>query len=78
MNDQAHGHQRRLPPAERWRAQDSSRDDLIIGAALELLAEKGYHSLTMTDVAARAGCRKRRCINVGRQRRTSLPMLSLR
>lgn len=58
MNDQAHSHQRRLPPAERGRAQDRGRDDLIIGAALELLADKGYHSLTMTDVAARAGVSK--------------------
>lgn len=51
-------HLRRLPPAERGRAQDSSRDDLIIGAALELLGEKGYHGLTMTDVAGRAGVSK--------------------
>lgn len=58
MNDQAHQHQRRLPPADRGRSQDVSRDDLIIGAALELLADKGYHSLTMTDVAARAGVSK--------------------
>lgn len=58
MDDQAHSHQRRLPPAERGRAQDRSRDDLIIGAALGLLGEKGYHSLTMTDVAARAGVSK--------------------
>ncbi|MBM6582389.1 TetR/AcrR family transcriptional regulator [Microvirga sp. BT689] len=58
MNDQANRHQRRLPPAVRGRAQDRSRDDLIIGAALELLAEKGYHGLTMTDVAARAGVSK--------------------
>lgn len=41
MNDQANRHQRRLPPAERWRAQDRSRDDLIISVALELLGEKG-------------------------------------
>jgi AcrR family transcriptional regulator len=58
MDDQAHSHQRRLPPAERGRAQDRSRDDLIIGAALGLLGEKGYHGLTMTDVAARAGVSK--------------------
>ena len=58
MNDQANRHQRRLPPAVRGRAQDRSRDDLIIGAALELLGEKGYHGLTMTDVAARAGVSK--------------------
>ncbi|BDL37498.1 TetR/AcrR family transcriptional regulator [Methylorubrum sp. GM97] len=58
MNDQAQRHQRRLPPAERGRAQDKTRDDLIIGAALELLGENGYHGLTMTDVAARAGVSK--------------------
>lgn len=54
----ANEHQRRLPPANRGRAQDRTRDDLIIEAALELLAEKGYHGLTMTDVAARAGVSK--------------------
>ncbi|MFP5076621.1 TetR/AcrR family transcriptional regulator [Rhizobium sp. YIM 134829] len=54
MNQRTTEHQRRLPPAERGRTQDSSRDDVIIQAALELLAERGYHGLTMTDVAARA------------------------
>lgn len=58
MNDQAIHHKRRLPPAERGRAQDKSRDGLIIKAALELLWEKGYHHLTMTDVATRAGVSK--------------------
>lgn len=58
MNEQAIHHQRRLPPAERGRAQDKSRDDVIISATLELLGEKGYHGLTMTDVAARAGVSK--------------------
>ncbi|MET0981079.1 MAG: TetR/AcrR family transcriptional regulator [Telluria sp.] len=58
MNDKATQHQRRLPPAERGRSQDKSRDDVIITATLELLAEKGYHGLTMTDVAARAGVSK--------------------
>lgn len=58
MNDQAIHHKHRLPPAERGRAQDKSRDGLIIDAALELLGEKGYHALTMTDVAARAGVSK--------------------
>lgn len=58
MNDQANHHQRRLPEAERGRAQDRSRDDAIIGAALELLAVKGYHGLTMTDVASRAAVSK--------------------
>lgn len=58
MNDQATLHQRRLPPAERGRSQDRSRDDVIISATLELLGEKGYHGLTMTDVAARAGVSK--------------------
>lgn len=62
MNDQAQNetssHQRRLPGAERGRTQDRGRDDLIIGAALELLGEKGYQGLTMTDVAARAGVSK--------------------
>ena len=58
MSDQAERHQRRLPPAERGRAQDRSRDDLIIGATLQLLGENGYHGLTMTDVAARAGVSK--------------------
>jgi len=58
MNDPANLHPRRLPPAERGRSQDKSRDDAIIGATLELLGEKGYHGLTMTDVAARAGVSK--------------------
>lgn len=58
MNDQALSHQHRLPPTGRGRAQDSSRDDLIISAALELLSANGYHGLTMTDVAARAGVSK--------------------
>ncbi|HSD39513.1 MAG TPA: TetR/AcrR family transcriptional regulator [Rhodocyclaceae bacterium] len=58
MNDQSIHHQRRLPPAERGRSQDKSRDDVIISATLELLGEKGYHGLTMTDVAARAGVSK--------------------
>jgi AcrR family transcriptional regulator len=58
MNDPANQHRRRLPPAERGRTQDKSRDEVIIGAVLALLAEKGYHALTMTDVAARAGVSK--------------------
>lgn len=58
MNDQAISHQHRLPPTGRGRAQDSSRDDLIISATLELLSSNGYHGLTMTDVAARAGVSK--------------------
>ncbi len=58
MDERANTHQRRLPPAARGRTQDKSRDDVIIEAALELLAEKGYHALTMTDVAARAGVSK--------------------
>lgn len=58
MNDQANHHKHRLPPAERGRAQDKSRDSLIIKAALELLWEKGYHCLTMTEIAARAGVSK--------------------
>jgi AcrR family transcriptional regulator len=40
------------------RTQDKSRDDAIIEAALELLAEKNYNGLTMTDVATRAGVSK--------------------
>lgn len=58
MNDQPNRHPHRLPPAERGRNQDSSRDELIINAALELLGTKGYHGLTMTDVAAHAGVSK--------------------
>lgn len=58
MTDQAIQHQHRLPTAERGRSQDKSRDDAIIRATLELLAEVGYDSLTMTDVAARAGASK--------------------
>jgi AcrR family transcriptional regulator len=58
MSTQSNEHQRRLPPADRGRSQDKSRDDAIIKAALELLAEKGYNGLTMTDVAARAGVSK--------------------
>lgn len=58
MNDQPAPHPRRLPPAERGRTQDIGRDGLLIEAALQLLGEKGYHALTMTDVAARAGVSK--------------------
>lgn len=58
MSDQPNQHPRRLPPAVRGRAQDKSRDGLIISATLELLGERGYHGLTMTDVAARAGVSK--------------------
>jgi AcrR family transcriptional regulator len=58
MTVPAQSHQHRLPPAERGRSQDSSRDDLIISAALELLGTNGYHGLTMTDVASRAGVSK--------------------
>ncbi|MDR7145510.1 TetR/AcrR family transcriptional regulator [Rhizobium sp. BE258] len=58
MSERTTEHQRRLPPAGRGRIQDKSRDDVIIEATLELLAEKGYHGLTMTDVAARAGVSK--------------------
>ncbi|MBB5234139.1 TetR/AcrR family transcriptional regulator [Deinococcus budaensis] len=58
MTDQTKPHQRRRPPAGRGRAQDQSRDAVIIRATLELLGEKGYHALTMTDVAARAGVSK--------------------
>ncbi|EIV3154546.1 TetR/AcrR family transcriptional regulator [Escherichia coli] len=58
MSDQPNQHPRRLPPAVRGRAQDKSRDELIISATLELLGENGYHSLTMTDVAAHAGVSK--------------------
>ncbi|NSY93519.1 TetR/AcrR family transcriptional regulator [Agrobacterium tumefaciens] len=58
MSTQSNDHQRRLPPADRGRTQDKSRDDAIIEAALELLAEKGYNGLTMTDVATRAGVSK--------------------
>lgn len=58
MTGHAISHRRRLPPSARGRAQDVGRDDLIIGAALELLGERGYNALTMTDVAARAGVSK--------------------
>lgn len=58
MSDQPNQHPRRLPPSVRGRAQDKSRDELIISATLELLGENGYHSLTMTDVAAHAGVSK--------------------
>lgn len=58
MNDQPNRHPRRLPPAERGRSQDKSRDDLIIEAALELLGEKGYHGITMSEVSVRAGVSK--------------------
>lgn len=58
MNDQPRSHEHRLPPAQRGRAQDSSRDDLIIAATLDLLTANGYHCLTMTDVAVRAGVSK--------------------
>ena len=58
MKDQPHRHPHRLPPAERGRNQDASRDELLIKAALELLGGQGYHGLTMTDVAAHAGVSK--------------------
>ncbi|MEQ1955190.1 TetR/AcrR family transcriptional regulator [Mesorhizobium sp. CN2-181] len=58
MIDQAIQHQHRLPTAERGRNQDKSRDDAIIRATLELLAEVGHDALTMTEVAARAGASK--------------------
>jgi len=58
MNQQAPSHQHRLPPADRGRSQDKGRDEVIIRAALELLADKGYRDLTMTDVASRAGVSK--------------------
>ncbi|MEQ1956225.1 helix-turn-helix domain-containing protein [Mesorhizobium sp. CN2-181] len=58
MTDQATHYQHRLPTAERGRNQDKSRDDKIIRATLELLAEVGYDALTMTDVAARASASK--------------------
>ena len=58
MTEQAIQHRHRLPTADRGRNQDKSRDDAIIRATLELLAEVGYHGLTMTDVAARAGASK--------------------
>lgn len=58
MNDQAKLHPHRLPTAERGRTQDKSRDDVIISSTLELLSEKGYNGLTMTDIAARAGVSK--------------------
>jgi len=58
MTEHAERLPRRLPPAERGRTQDRSRDDLIVGAALALLVEKGYGDLTMTDVATRAGVSK--------------------
>ncbi len=40
------------------RPHSKIRDDLIMGAALDLLGEKGYQGLTMTDVAARAAVSK--------------------
>lgn len=58
MDQSVDQHQRRLPPATRGRTQDRSRDDRLINATLELLAERGYHGLTMTDVATRAGASK--------------------
>ncbi len=58
MTAQPSTHQRRLPASSRGRVQDRSRDDLIVGATLELLSERGYNALTMTDVAARAGVSK--------------------
>lgn len=58
MTDQVNPHRRRLPPAKRGRSQDQSRDAAILQATLELLAEKGYHALTMTDIAERAGVSK--------------------
>ncbi len=51
-------HHHRRPAAGRGRAQDTSRDDLIIEATLDLLVEGGFHALTMSDVASRAGVSK--------------------
>jgi len=43
------------------RKRDSSRDDALCQAALELLAEVGYDRLTIDAVAARAGAGKATC-----------------
>ncbi|WP_165252972.1 TetR/AcrR family transcriptional regulator [Paludisphaera soli] len=58
MADQTNQHRRRLPPSARGRAQDISRDELIIGATLKLLGEVGYNALKMSDVASQAGVSK--------------------
>jgi AcrR family transcriptional regulator len=43
------------------RKRDSSRDDALCQAALEVLAEVGYDRLTIDAVAARAGAGKATC-----------------
>lgn len=52
-DDVAHGAARR--PGRR---RDSSRDDVILEAARQLLAERGYEGTTMDAVAERAGAGK--------------------
>ncbi|WP_067689073.1 TetR/AcrR family transcriptional regulator [Nocardia jejuensis] len=44
----------RREPSPRGRRRDSSRDDAILDAALEVLAEQGYDRMKMDQVAARA------------------------
>jgi AcrR family transcriptional regulator len=42
----------------RGRPRDPATDEAILGAARQLLAERGWSELTMADVAARAGVAK--------------------
>lgn len=51
-------HQHRKASSSRGRKQETDRDDLIVSATLELLAEAGYDALTMSEVATRAGVSK--------------------
>lgn len=48
----------RRPAAARGPARDAERDQRIIRAALELLAEDGFEALTMERTAVRAGVAK--------------------
>jgi AcrR family transcriptional regulator len=45
-------------PARRGRRRDDSKDELILLATRELLAERGYDGMTMDAVAERAGAGK--------------------
>lgn len=58
MIDREAVHRHRRQPSPRGRSQDEGLDGVILAAALALLGEGGYHALTMSEVAARAGVSK--------------------
>ena len=47
-----------VPPRRPGRRRDDSKDDVILEAARELIAERGYEGMTMDAVAERAGTGK--------------------